>query len=275
MAKILSIFLTGLLFTLVILAFPYSLPSTNAQTAAVCPGKNATGLLSAPNISGFGTSSGACNQDPSSAFAPYKIPTYDDLKSLYYTQSKSNKTPISGAADQSNLSATIDTVYSITGDLDISGNPPPGTNGTFVVFVGGNLNIRAGKFTYGNENSGIVFIVKGNVYIAYSVTQIDAVIISSGTIYTASPLTSSSCAKNAVTTSQLTINGSLISMYQDSPQATTCSVDPVKAGCPNIVFCRSLAINDRPSELINHQVKYLVILRNLMSDTLQRWSEIP
>lgn len=50
----------------------------------------ATGLVSTFNLptnSNFGTT-GACIVDPKAAFAPFKIPTFEDLKSLYYDQKR-------------------------------------------------------------------------------------------------------------------------------------------------------------------------------------------
>ena len=48
----------------------------------------ATGLVSTPQfdpLTIFNTS-GGCIKDPKAAFVPFKIPTFDDLKSLYFTQ---------------------------------------------------------------------------------------------------------------------------------------------------------------------------------------------
>ena len=63
--------------------------TTLAQTVN-CPGTGtprAEGLSTTPQLDGvFNTTSGACIIDPKTAFAPFKIPTFDDLKSLYYTQ---------------------------------------------------------------------------------------------------------------------------------------------------------------------------------------------
>ncbi len=61
-----------------------------------------------------------------------------------------------------------------------------------------------------------------------------------------------------MTAQQLVINGSLISLNADTP----------------IQFKRNLADNISAAEKINHEVKYLVLLRNLFSDTLERWSEV-
>ncbi len=161
------------------------------------------------------------------------------------------------------LTSAGDHIYHITGNLTISSNISG--NQTGVIFVDGNLNIGpipSNKLQYGTANSGLVFVIKGDVNIDKDVTQVDAVIIAQGKIYTAG----ATCSQlQPVTASQLVINGSLVSLNEAN----------------EIEFCRKLgetgALKDStdPAEIINHQVKYLVILRDLMSDTYQKWSEIP
>ena len=99
-----------------------------------------------------------------------------------------------------------------------------------------------------------------------SVKLINAVIISDNTVYTAVDLLANppvtTCIKNNIdvgaSTNALTINGSLISLKEGS-----------------IVFCRKLTDDFLwPAEKINQEPKYLVILKDLFSDTLQKWSEI-
>lgn len=210
-----------------------------------------TGLASAPKLTqNLVSSSGACAINTRAAFLPFKIPNFDDLKSLYYNQAKVTKKTISTISNVTIFNG--DTVYYDNGNLSVTGNPT-GT-GTQVIFVNGKLDIAA-NYKYGDAQSGTVFIVKGNVNIDLSVTRIDAIIITEGTIYTAG----SPCTKSSVRTGPLVINGSLISLAENSPPK----------------FCRTLGINNKPAEKIIHQVKYLVILRNLLSDTFQRWSEIP
>lgn len=148
----------------------------------------------------------------------------------------------------------FDHIYHITGNLNISGNQT-GTQ-TGVVFVDGNLNFTS-DYTYGTNSTGAVFVVKGNINIASNVIRVDAVLISEGTIYTAAAA-DATCATSSVSSNQLTINGSLVSLNPDKP----------------IKFCRDLTDDTQPAEKINHQVKYSVILRDLYSDTLQKWSEI-
>lgn len=246
--------LQALLITVII--FITLLPSTHAQTPTCTTSTpRAEGLVSAPQqslTSKFGTSSGACIIDPKASFVPFKIPTFDDLKSLYFDQSKATKsTALTSISSTTTFSG--DTVYYVNGDLTVSGTPTG--SGTPVIFINGNLNITS-NYTYGTPLTGTVFIVKGNVNIFSSISRIDTEIISEGTICTA--YDGISCPAINTTSSQLVINGSLISLNSATP----------------IKFRRTLSDNTLPSEKINHQVKYLVILRNIFSETLQKWTEI-
>lgn len=256
-------------FSIVVFAFIslllttyYQLPTIHAQVPAGCATPPPSsfprvgGLVTTPNIdstSKFYTSpEGRCIVSSQTPFVPYKIPTYADLKSLYYDQSKSTAkktTPITSLP----ASFTVDGIYVTSGDLTINSSPTGG--GTQIVFVEGNL-IFSDNYTYGSRSSGTVFVVKGNVNINQSVKQIDAVIISSGTICTA--YNGISCPTSNVIASQLTINGSLVSLDSTKP----------------IQFKRNLTDNTQAAEVINHQPKYLVLLRNIFSLTLQKWSEI-
>jgi len=244
----------------------YQLPTTLAQSPS-CPIQSPNprvdkGLITTLTLSGnFGTPTGACVVDAKAPFAPFKIPTYDDLKSIYFTQSKTNKTsytPPAEEADQSNINSLLlsyDVIH-ITRNLRIRlGSTISGPAKPVVVFVDGYFAID-NNITYGNSNSGLVFVVKGDVNIFKDVTRVDAVIISSGTICTA--FDGSACPSSNITTSQLIINGSLISLDLNKP----------------IKFRRLLTDNSLPAEKIINQPKYLVILRNILSDTWQKWSEI-
>ncbi len=260
---------TGLTLFLLLIAL-LILPTTNSQLLTVsaqsCPTQasnpRAGGLISAPNVSNkFSNSTGQCVIDPNAAFAPYKLPSYETLKATYFDQSKStSKLDYTGNLGESQLSSYLNgsspkNLIHISGLLGMNSNNISGSN-TAVVFIDGDLYFSSPmtQFTYGNGNSGIVFVVKGNVNIDPSVQQIDAVIIAGGSIYTAG----AGCATNSVVvTSSLTINGSLISLGSN----------PIK-------FCRALSDNSQAVEKINQQPKYLVLLRNIFADTLQKWSEI-
>lgn len=212
------------------------------------------GLISTLSISNnFGNPSAACVISNQAAFAPFKIPGYDDLKSIYLTQSKAPK-PAPNPNTGTTLGAVAEgSVYNYTNISGVSVGVYNYT-GTAVVFIDGSLSIT-GNIT-GTSNMGLVLVVGGDINIATTVTQIDAVLISNGHIYTAD----SGCSHTSpVTASQLIVNGSLISLNSAN----------------NIEFCRTLgAGNTSPAELVNNQPKYVVILRNLYADTLQKWSEI-
>lgn len=171
----------------------------------------------------------------------------------------SNKQQIAGDLTISQSSTNFDgstNIFEITGDLTISSDLDAFTQTkTLIIFVDQNLNLNS-NIIHADTNSGIVLVVKGDVNIDKAVTQLDAVIISQGKIYTAG----GSCSHTLpVPASQLVINGSLVSLNEGN----------------KIEFCRTLSDNSQPAEKINHQVKYLIILRDLMSDTYQKWSEIP
>lgn len=209
------------------------------------------GLISAPDAgSNFGNFSANCVVGSQASFAPFKIPGYDDLKSIYLTQSKASKTINTGTS----LAAVADgNIYNYTNISGVSVGVYNYT-GTAVVFIDGSLSIT-GNIT-GTSNMGLVLVAGGDISIMPAVTQINAVLISAGHIYTGG----SGCSYTSpVTASQLIVNGSLISLSSSN----------------NIEFCRTLGNgNTSPAELINNEPKYLVILRNLYADTLQKWSEI-
>lgn len=182
------------------------------------------------------------------------------ITSIVYSAAPSNVTKHdSDSEERINLGGNNDHIYHFTGDLAIDSPDDIVGNNTGVIFIDGDLLISQNNT--GSTQEGLVFVVKGNVNIDKDVKEVDAVIISEGTICTAYDGTSCLDLDGNTTTPQLTINGSLISLNGANP----------------IKFGRSLGTDDDtiPAEIINHQVKYLVILRDLLSDTYQKWSEIP
>ncbi len=257
----------------------------------------ATGLVTAD--SGSFASTGACIISGDVVISTLNINDYASLKTAYYdrinTSSLVTKHPtLNGDNTEANIpfDGSANSLYYITGNLNIGGNNA-GTN-TGIVFVDGDLNINK-DYCYNGSGSagpcnvsggaigtttGTVFIVKGNVNIDQNVTRIDAAIISGcpatnitgctaaggGRIYTATDNTTTPVtlctSSNIPTLNTLVINGSLISL----------DPDPLK----NIVFCRTLLSDNtnKAAEIINLQVKYLVILRNILSQTVQTWTEV-
>lgn len=261
----------GILLFSSFLATNYQLP-VHAQSSLCEPGTNprADGLVSAPDLGGskFGTSSRACVVEERAAFVSYKIPSFDDLESIYYTQAKLLPTitkhlpQSSGSID---LGGSTDHLYYFTDNVSITSPSFISGNRTGIIFVKKDLNIGpipSNKVKVGGKESGIVYVVGGNVNIDPTVDEIDGVIIAQGTIFTAG----AGCKTSQVSEkspgsliSPLVINGSLISLSSAAP----------------IQFCRNLDDNSKPAEEILHQAKYLVILKDIFADTLQKWSEIP
>ncbi len=219
----------------------------------------------------FGNPGGQCVNDTTAIIAAPKlnsidIGNYASLKNIFYTQSKLSKPSL-----PSNLAFTIDNIYN-TSSLTIStGNSNiPSGNGTEVIFIDNDLQIRDNVAYHtnigttpptGDSGGGLVFVVGGDVYIDRLVTRVDAIIIADGTIYTAST-GGTVCSRNGVTASPLSINGSLISLNGSAANGA-------------IIFCRTLNDNSLPSETINAQAKYAVILKDLMSRTVSLFLERP
>lgn len=267
------VFIAFFLFTtFYILHSTYYIPIVSAQNCTTDT-RVTSGLITTPSVTGkFGVdSTGKCIASNETSFAPFKIPTFDDLKSLYFDQSKldSNHKITLDPTDLPAFSPTLDTgcgncgskIYYRAADFKVSdfSNIIQRANGNNVspafFFIRGNLFIDQNPAAWLNH-AGVVFVVSGAVVIDQIVTQVDAVIISSGVIYTAG----ANCQNSNVPASTLTINGSLVSLDSTKPP----------------VFCRTLGAgnNTEAAERVVQQPKYLVILRDLFSDTLQKWSEI-
>ncbi|MDP3973274.1 MAG: glycine rich domain-containing protein [Candidatus Daviesbacteria bacterium] len=259
----LSFFILALFFTAtagaVLILYSLFYHPTFAQVqscGSVTTQPRAQGLVSTQTVTGkFYTSSGGCIVDERASFVSFRIPDYDRLKSLYFTQAKESgalkKIAITGNATQGSLSLTTNTAAHISGNMSLSGNISGSATG--IIFIDGKLDITQ-NFAYGGGNYGVVLVVKGNVVIAPTVNTVNAVIISEGVIYTAGEF----CSTSSTNAPQLTINGSLISLNPDS----------------RIRFCRNLTDNSLPAEIINHQPKYVVILRNIFSEKFRKFSEI-
>lgn len=262
----LTVILTGISFIILLILYPvtYNLKPTYAQVqscGSATGEPKAEGLVSARSVTGnFYTTSGACIADERASFVPYETPSYDELKSKYYDQVKegdtvTKHTELTGEQTQANIpfDGSQDHVYYISGNLVVSGNNSGGRTG--IVFVDGQLKFT-GNYSYGGANYGTVFITRSSVVIDPSVIRIDAVIITEGTIYTGGEF----CATSSIDASQLTINGSLIALNEAAP----------------IKFCRELPTvnNTQPAEIINHQPKYVVILRKIYSEQVRKYTEI-
>lgn len=241
-------------------------PSSQQVTASICP---TSGTIVSDSLIQAGSQEtggkiystiGTCVIDPQASFVSYKIPTFEELKSVYYTQVKSSGTvnkhaPSSGTNfSQSDipLAAGTDHLYYLPGNLTINAPLSGSTSG--IIFIEGNLNIT-NNISYGTGTTGVVFIAKGNINIDIGVTLINAVLISEGTICTAYESSCPTSYTDPISTSQLVVNGSLISISPDTSNK-------------KIILRRNIADNSKPAEQINQQSKYLIILKNLFTQTL-------
>lgn len=238
-----------------------SAQSTPCQLTGAGEESFADGLISAGGgISGkVDSATGACVVDPAAKYATYELPkNYEELKNTYYLRAKPiSTTTRNPASSETNKSAlrNLDTknqIYNFTGDFNIAGR----VDGTKVgiIFIDGNLTIQ-NKLDYPSAEGGLIFIVKNNVFISSQVTKLDAVIIAFGEI--CSNATGSSC--NPLPTpptpysQQLVVDGSFISLNRDTP----------------VKFTRSLRDNREAAELIIQQPKFLVLLKDIFSETLE------
>lgn len=187
--------------------------------------------------------------------AKIRVDDYATLRSIFYDQSKAEKGSTIGTGRLPILSGSKIYSSNLNSDVRITGGPPSApSSAVAVIFIDGNLDIGGDIiFRTDDPDSGIVFVVKDDINIDKNVNQIDAVLISSGTICTAA-LGGSPCFTSSYTiTDPLVINGSLISLNPDEP----------------IVFKRTLNDNSsNAAEKIYSQPKYLIILKGLLSKDL-------
>ncbi len=270
-----SVFFLSLFFLITFFAIQ-SVWVSKVNAQIVCnPADRNQGLVSGIGLSGtFGNPNGQCVIDAKAAYARFKVPNYDELKSVFFTQNKSvasqtlNTTSSPGCAGGNtiflkNLVFTNKSVvnvqcnYTHIADTDPTNGPfaTVGTSQTVVIFADNHLYIDT-DLNYGGDNYGVVIIAKGDIYIAPTVTKINAILVNQGAIYTTNNGSNfTSLVPNSL---QLVINGSLISLGQS-------------AGA-RVYFNRSLSDNNIPAEIVNFQPKFLVLLRGLLTQsyTIQR-----
>lgn len=161
-------------------------------------------------------------------------------------------------------------LYRITGDLTL--NSDLTVNETGVIFVDGNLYINT-NILNDNATKGLVFVVKGEIFIQRDVTKVNAFLVAHGKNSSGTDITpictaydpAAGCndyADNA-TRKYLEINGSVISLSQNAAFPAN--------------FARKKydsVLSDKPAETINYQAKYLVIMKDIFSRDLKIWREI-
>lgn len=226
--------------------------AVNKAACSVGTPERTTGFVTASDFASgskfYTSSSGGCLVDSTTIFAPFKIPTFADWEVKFYDRSKFP----SKATSLSSWNFTQSGLYKITGNL--TANTKPTGSGTQVIFVKGNLNITTKNLDYHPNDAlgGLIFIVEKDINIDQSVQTIDALLISFGSICTAHNGTS--CPTNFFQTSQLLINGSLISLNTQDPNA--------------LKFRRTLSNNNSPAERVNYQPKYLALLKDFLAEPL-------
>lgn len=150
--------------------------------------------------------------------APKCIPNYFGLLSSYSYSSQDDKTSNSGNVNSfRNNQQSFVRPSSSSGRFNLNGQNN-NVKGTRTVVIDGDLNISSNiKYTanYGNSSNlnipSLVFVVKGDIFIDESVENIDAILISHGTIWTcASEGNPTTAVAENVCKDQLVINGALI-----------------------------------------------------------------
>lgn len=243
---------------------------TGSRNPRVERGLISTGELVGLSRDFFRSDTGKCVVGSGAQLLTLTMPTYADLKTTYFDQSKFGSRVTEGTSSYLPSGISQDSVYYYPGERRVietpsgSGNyTPSGGPRVAVFFIDGSLQIDR-DIVYpspGDDRGGLVFIVQGKIDINKDVKRIDAVLVSAGTICTAYVESGGArgCPqKSSLAVQQLIVNGSLISL------------DPTKS----IVFARSFADNRQPAEKIVWQAKYLVILKDMLSTEITHWSEI-
>lgn len=254
-----------LLFTFLLLVLAGLVSKTVRAQCQTDPFNRNQGLISTGvQISGsFGNIENICISGSDAAYRSFKVPSYLDLENQFFTLNHSTITKTTnglgsgtwrfdGAAAGNQLDLETG---SITLGSAVTEGVQAGGSGVKVVFIKQDLNINGNiNFAETDSNSGLVFVVGGNINIASSVTKINAVLISSGIICTA--VSGGACLSGSTYTPQLTINGGLISLNKSDSSSSA-----IKLG-------RNLNLNNQPAEVINKQPKYLYILRGMLTKDL-------
>lgn len=175
-------------------------------------------------------------------------------------------------------------LFHVTGDLKIDSDIS--VNETGVIFVDGNLFINTNLLAYPSGKTapdpkkGIVFIVKGTIYIDRRVDTVNAFLISHGKdtgnadilpfcsawddgtfpAPTHTPACLDFSETDKINRKQLTINGSVISLHPT-----------IK---PSFVRRYAIPAGTAEAEKIIYDPKYLTIMKDIFSRDLKIWREI-
>ncbi len=259
----LVVFLSLLILSYYIPYTTYHIPSIHAQNPCTSPSPGAIpfaeGLVTGESFGSTPQTDGPCLEGAQTNIlleqAKIRVDNYATLRSIFYEQSKATRGQTISSGNLPTLEG--EKIYSSELDSNVTLTGGPGSSpssSVAVIFIDGSLTISGNIiFRTNDPNSGIVFVVKDEINIDPSVTQIDGVLISSGKICTAYDGNPCNPASDYVISSPLTINGSLISLNPEEP----------------IQFKRTLVDNSsEAAEKIYSQPKYLVILKGLFSKDL-------
>ncbi|MFA5932528.1 MAG: hypothetical protein WCV81_05255 [Microgenomates group bacterium] len=161
-------------------------------------------------------------------------------------------------------------LYRITGDLTLNSDITVYETG--VIFVDGNLTINT-NILNNNATKGLVFVVKGEIFIQRDVTKVNAFLIAHGKNSSGDDITPFCTAYDPVdgcndyavnaTRKYLEINGSIISLNQNTAYPANFARKKYDA-----------ILADKPAETINYEAKYLVIMKDIFSRDLRIWREV-
>lgn len=271
---------------------------TNAQTPPCTPNPDnprADGLVTAyGSISPiFANPSGNCITGPQ-AYVPindtrFKVDNYRELVTRYFVQKSTNNQlfiekhtslpsatplPVDGVELVRVTSSSVNIYRNSFALVSPAPSTTPAPYKSVIVFADGDINIledivfpsilpAASPFADTNSLAGLVLIAQGKINIDASVKQINAVLISDNVICTACDTLGNSNSRLASPTfaddDQLVINGSLIALNSQY----------------KIKFARGFNDNrERPAEVIRAQAKYLILLKDAISDRIKIWSEL-
>lgn len=292
--------------TLLLIGFYLVRVGTNFVVyAQSCPNNNlSSGLVTAlSTIQGLGNLQSICATGSGVHIdlrdATYNVETYENIFNNYFNGSGASITKVK-IENQPDYRINTDSyqLFHINSDLNINGTsisgsePASPTLKPTMVFVAGNLNLLA-DINYGNNKSniGIVFIVRGKINIDAGVTRVNAVLVAQGehvegvgivrvhdsvrhTICT-SCYTDRSSGNYARNNSRHALNPT---QFDETLiiQGNLVSLKSLKVGEENqsIAFYRERENNDTPAEIINGQVKYMIILKDLITQPFQRFVEL-
>lgn len=202
---------------------------------------------------------------------------YDQIFKIFFSDNNSPQITkqriIGNAANITAPSSDGNYLYQVTGNLTITNNINlDDYKIRLVVFIDGNLIIDH-KLTHTSQDSGLVFVTRGDIKINQNVPEVDAYIITSGEFCDAWSGSACTTVDNQTVLSAsdtpnkiFTIKGSVISTNYSSTN-------------PSLYKPKFIRTNTHPgangeAERIIYEPKYLVILKDIFAREVVTWQEI-